>query len=184
MTSFLTTYCHTVAHLPSSSFFTLADILSDEPTQSLTADGKHFVWIFSYYLIQEKRALTKSANWRDYGEPQLLSHCLSGWRLMSMMHWNSWVPVSTTQQCARMLWRGCAWQMIGASSLYPLQLIQALKYEEISFDQADGAARDLSLASFLIARAANNFKLGHKRVLRLRVNLQYQPYTSLAIFQG
>ncbi|KAJ6021972.1 Phosphatidylinositol 3-kinase [Penicillium herquei] len=143
----------------------LNDILSYEPTQSLTAEEKDLVWRFRYYLTREKRALTKfvkSVNWRDDGESRQAVEILPKWTeidvddALELLGPTFDNPEVRSYAVAR-LRKADDEELL----LYLLQLVQALKYEESSFEEADEAARDSSLAKFLITRAANNFKLGN-----------------------
>ncbi|KAJ5573965.1 Phosphatidylinositol 3-kinase [Penicillium hispanicum] len=140
-------------------------ILSYEPTQDLTAEEKDLVWRFRYYLTREKRALTKfvkSVNWRDEGESRQAVEILPKWTdidvddALELLGPTFDNPAVRSYAVAR-LRKADDEELL----LYLLQLVQALKYEENSEDDADDAAHDSSLANFLIARAANNFKLGN-----------------------
>ncbi|KAJ5609624.1 Phosphatidylinositol 3-kinase [Penicillium herquei] len=159
-------------------------VLSYEPTQSLTAEEKDLVWRFRYYLTREKRALTKfvkSVNWHDEGESRQAVEILPKWteidvddalELLGPTFDNSEVR---SYAVAR-LRKADDEELL----LYLLQLVQALKYEESSFEQADDAARHSSLANFLITRAANNFKLGNYLHWYLMVECDDAPSASLS----
>lgn len=140
-------------------------ILSYEPTQDLTAEEKDLVWRFRYYLTREKRALTKfvkSVNWRDEGESRQAVEILPKWTdidvddALELLGPTFDNPAVRSYAVAR-LHKADDEELL----LYLLQLVQALKYEENSENEPDDAAHDSSLANFLIARAANNFKLGN-----------------------
>ncbi|KAJ5280114.1 Phosphatidylinositol 3-kinase [Penicillium angulare] len=140
-------------------------ILSYEPTQDLTAEEKDQVWRFRYYLTREKRALTKfvkSVNWRDDGESRQAVEILPKWTdidvddALELLGPTFDNPAVRSYAVAR-LRQADDEELL----LYLLQLVQALKYEESSENGEDDAAHDSSLASFLITRAANNFKLGN-----------------------
>ncbi|KAJ5948815.1 Phosphatidylinositol 3-kinase [Penicillium verhagenii] len=140
-------------------------ILSYEPTQDLTAEEKDLVWKFRYYLTREKIALTKfvkSVNWRDDGEARQAVEILPKWTeidvddALELLGPTFDNPAVRSYAVAR-LRKADDEELL----LYLLQLVQALKYEEHSDNDADEAAHDSSLANFLITRAANNFKLGN-----------------------
>ncbi|KAJ5754612.1 Phosphatidylinositol 3-kinase [Penicillium manginii] len=140
-------------------------ILSYEPTQDLTAEEKDLIWRFRYYLTREKRALTKfvkSVNWRDDGESRQAVEILPKWTdidvddALELLGPTFDNPAVRSYAVAR-LRKADDEELL----LYLLQLVQALKYEENAENNGDEAAHDSSLANFLIARAANNFKLGN-----------------------
>ncbi|KAI9367686.1 kinase-like domain-containing protein [Aspergillus egyptiacus] len=139
-------------------------IISYEPTQDLTAEEKDLVWRFRYYLTREKRALTKfvkSVNWRDVGEAHQAVEILPKWTEIDVD--DALELLGPTFDNAAV--RSYAVERLRKADddellLYLLQLVQALKYEDNIHGDAEIAAHDSSLANFLIARAANNFKLG------------------------
>ncbi|KAL5003599.1 kinase-like domain-containing protein [Aspergillus recurvatus] len=142
----------------------LNTIMSYEPTQDLTAEEKDLVWRFRYYLTREKKALTKfvkSVNWRDVGEAHQAVEILPKWTDIDVD--DALELLGPTFDNAAV--RSYAVERLRKADddellLYLLQLVQALKYEDKAHEDADIAAHDSSLANFLIARAANNFKLG------------------------
>ncbi|KAF7136751.1 hypothetical protein CNMCM5793_006220 [Aspergillus hiratsukae] len=139
-------------------------IVSYEPTQDLTAEEKDLVWRFRYYLTREKRALTKfvkSVNWRDAGEAQQAVEILPKWTEIDVddaleLLGPTFDNTAVRSYAVDRLRKADDDELL----LYLLQLVQALKYEESSRGDTEGAAHDSSLANFLITRAANNFKLG------------------------
>ncbi|KAL5334366.1 kinase-like domain-containing protein [Aspergillus crustosus] len=142
----------------------LNTIMSYEPTQDLTAEEKDLVWRFRYYLTREKKALTKfvkSVNWRDVGEAHQAVEILPKWTEIDVD--DALELLGPTFDNADV--RSYAVERLRKADddellLYLLQLVQALKYEDNIHGDAEIAAHDSSLANFLIARAANNFKLG------------------------
>ncbi|TPR07990.1 putative integral membrane protein [Aspergillus niger] len=140
-------------------------ILSYEPTQDLTAEEKDLIWRFRYYLTREKRALTKfvkSVNWRDVGEAHQAVEILPKWTEIDVddaleLLGPTFDNPAVRSYAVERLRKADDEELL----LYLLQLVQALKYEEHSHGDVDDAAHDSSLANFLIARAANNFKLGN-----------------------
>ncbi|KAL3452130.1 kinase-like domain-containing protein [Aspergillus insuetus] len=139
-------------------------IMKKEPTQDLTAEEKDLVWRFRYYLTREKNALTKfvkSVNWRDDSEAQQAVGILPKWTDIDVD--DALELLGPTFDNAAV--RSYAVERLRKADddellLYLLQLVQALKYEDNIHGDAEIAAHDSSLANFLIARAANNFKLG------------------------
>ncbi|PYH48949.1 phosphatidylinositol 3-kinase VPS34 [Aspergillus saccharolyticus JOP 1030-1] len=139
-------------------------ILSYEPTQDLTAEEKDLVWRFRYYLTREKRALTKfvkSVNWRDVGEAHQAVEILPKWTEIDVddaleLLGPTFDNPAVRSYAVERLRKADDEELL----LYLLQLVQALKYEENPEGSAENAAHDSSLANFLVARAANNFKLG------------------------
>ncbi|KAG2417340.1 hypothetical protein HFD88_008559 [Aspergillus terreus] len=139
-------------------------ILSYEPTQDLSAEEKDLVWRFRYYLTREKRALTKfvkSVNWRDVGEAHQAVEILPKWTEIDVddaleLLGPTFDNAAVRSYAVARLRKADDDELL----LYLLQLVQALKYEDTSHEDSDDVAHDSFLANFLIARAANNFKLG------------------------
>ena len=143
----------------------LNNILSYEPTQDLSAEEKDLVWRFRYYLTREKRALTKfvkSVNWHDVGEARQAVDILPKW---------TEIDVDDALELLGPTFDNAAVRSYAVDRLrkaddekllvYLLQLVQALKYENSPDRNVENTGHDSSLASFLVSRAANNFKLGN-----------------------
>lgn len=110
-------------------------IVSYPPTRTLTSEEQDLVWKFRYYLMSQKKALTKflkCLNWQSSSEVQ------TGLELM-----NSWQPMDTqdalellTPQFQHPQVRMYAVSRLRQATdedlhLYLLQLVQALKYENL-----------------------------------------------------
>ncbi|KAL2003856.1 hypothetical protein VTN02DRAFT_1878 [Thermoascus thermophilus] len=141
-------------------------IMSYEPTQELSAEEKDLIWRFRYYLTRDKRALTKfvkSVNWRDVGEARQAVDILPKWTEIDVD--DALELLGPTFDNAAV--RAYAVDRLRKADdeellLYLLQLVQALKFEKNAEEEnTEDAAHDSSLANFLIARAAHNFKLGN-----------------------
>lgn len=141
----------------------LNDILSYSPIHELATDEKDLIWKFRYYLRREKRALTKfvkSVTWSDSSEVKQAVELLSEW---------TEIDVDDALELLGPAFDNPAVRAYAVSrlrkapdeelQLYLLQLVQALKFERISEDTED-AARDSSLAGFLIQRASESQTLG------------------------
>jgi phosphatidylinositol 3-kinase len=134
------------------------------------SDGeKDMIWRFRHFLTRDKRALTKfvkSVNWADQKEAREAGLMLG-----------KWVPVDVDDALELLgpnfehpLVRAYAVDRLRRSSddellIYLLQLVQALRYERRPEAKEEGpenneAVPDSSLASFLIGRAAQSFRLG------------------------
>lgn len=143
----------------------LNNILSYEPTQDLTAEEKDLVWRFRYYLTREKSALTKfvkSVNWRDVGEARQAVDILPDWTEIDVddaleLLGPTFDNAAVRSYAVHRLRQADDEELL----LYLLQLVQALKYENSPDESAENSGHDSSLASFLVTRAAHNFKLGN-----------------------
>ena len=143
----------------------LNNILSYEPTQDLTAEEKDLVWRFRYYLTREKKALTKfvkSVNWHDVGEARQAVDILPKWTEIDVddaleLLGPTFDNAAVRSYAVDRLRKADDEELL----LYLLQLVQALKYEKSPDKDVEETGRDSSLASFLVSRAANNFKLGN-----------------------
>lgn len=142
----------------------LNNILSYEPTQDLSAEEKDLVWRFRYYLTREKRALTKfvkSVNWHDVGEARQAVDILPKWTEIDVddaleLLGPTFDNAAVRSYAVDRLRKADDEELL----LYLLQLVQALKYENSPAENTEDVGYDSSLASFLVSRAANNFKLG------------------------
>jgi phosphatidylinositol 3-kinase len=131
----------------------------------LTDLEKDMIWRFRHFLTRDKRALTKfvkSVNWADQKEASEASQMLP-----------KWVPIDVDDALELLgpnfdhpAVRAYAVDRLRRSSndellMYLLQLVQALRYERKPDDDSKNEAiANSSLASFLIGRAAQNFRLG------------------------
>ncbi|WPH02889.1 Hypothetical protein R9X50_00575700 [Acrodontium crateriforme] len=140
----------------------LQKVMSYGPTGELSDKEKDEVWRFRHHLTREKRALTKlvkSVNWNEPGESRQAIALLP-----------KWVQIDV-DDALELLGPGVQNPTVRAYAvdrlrkadddellLYLLQLVQALKFEP---QATKGDETDSSLASFLIARAVANMKLGN-----------------------
>lgn len=143
----------------------LNGIMAYSPTHVLSPEEKDLVWKFRHHLTRDKRALTKfvkSVNWQDQSESRQAVQILAKWteidvddalELLGPTFDNSAVRAYAVDRLRK--------ADDDEILLYLLQLVQALKFERISLKSTQDAARDSSLARFLIARATNNFLLGN-----------------------
>lgn len=143
----------------------LNNILEYSPTQTLSPEEKDLVWKFRYHLTRDKRALTKfvkSVNWSDQSESKQAVQVLTKWtdvdvddalELLGPTFDNAAVRAYAVER----LHKADDDELL----LYLLQLVQALKFEQISTDSNQDATQDSSLARFLINRAVHNFILGN-----------------------
>jgi phosphatidylinositol 3-kinase len=134
-------------------------ILTYGPLDELRPEERDLVWRYRYYLLRDKKALTKfvkSVGWKDPMEARQAAPLLERWveidvdDALELLGKNFDHPVV----------RGYAVERLKKADddelmLYLLQLVQALKYE------AAGEGDDSSLARFLISRAVNSFTLGN-----------------------
>ena len=143
----------------------LNTIMSYGPTQELNADEKDLIWKFRHHLTRDKRALTKfvkSVNWQDQSEARQAVQILPKWTEIDVDDALELLGPTFDNQTVR----AYAVDRLRKSDdeellLYLLQLVQALKFEKVSWEKNEDAALDSSLASFLISRATANFKLGN-----------------------
>jgi phosphatidylinositol 3-kinase len=143
----------------------LNTIMSYGPTQELNAEEKDLVWKFRHHLTRDKRALTKfvkSVAWHDQSEARQAVQLLPKWTEIDVDDALELLGPTFDNPAVR----AYAVDRLRESDddellLYLLQLVQALKFEEISPESQDGSTRDSSLANFLISRATNNLMLGN-----------------------
>ncbi|KAF2742847.1 phosphatidylinositol 3-kinase [Sporormia fimetaria CBS 119925] len=134
-------------------------ILTYGPMHSLTADERDLIWKFRYYLLRDKRALTKfvkSVGWNDIVEVRQAAPLLDRWAEVEIDD----ALELLGREFSHHIVRGYAVERLKKADdeelqLYLLQLVQALKYE------ATGEGDDSSLARFLISRATTSFTLGN-----------------------
>ncbi|KAI9179231.1 Phosphatidylinositol (PI) 3-kinase [Blastocladiella emersonii ATCC 22665] len=142
----------------------LMTIVSYAPTQQLTVAEKDLVWNYRYYLSKDKNALTKflkSVTWTDATECKQAVELMQAWaspdiddalELLGPEFENGAVRSYAVSQLQR----------AGDEelSMYLLQLVQALKFDESASRAASEPAAVVNLAEFLISRAAANPNLG------------------------
>ncbi|CAK5265470.1 unnamed protein product [Mycena citricolor] len=143
----------------------LAEILSYAPSQPLTSEEKDLIWKFRFYLVRDKRGLTKflkSVTWRDSSEvKQAVEELLPQWTEID------------TDDALELLGPGTVDSRVRAFAellLYLLQLVQALKFESTAADQRSSRTTttsaisydDSGLTDFLISRGVSNAVLGNR----------------------
>lgn len=112
-------------------------IVSSPPTKVLTSEEQDLVWKFRYYLMSQKKALTKflkCLNWQASAEVKIALELLATWQPMDTQD----ALELLTPQFQHPQVRLYAVSRLRQASdedllLYLLQLVQALKYE--NFDQ-------------------------------------------------
>lgn len=144
----------------------LATII-DSPSYHPTREEKDLLWRFRFSLVDNRKALTKfllAVDWTVDSEVVQAAELLEQWRKRS--------PIEVTD-ALKLLGKNVAFQTSLVRSyaidtlaaapdselrLYLLQLVQALKYENMDgSDETKGS----SLANFLVQRAAQNFELAN-----------------------
>ncbi|KAI2474561.1 phosphoinositide 3-kinase [Pyrenophora tritici-repentis] len=134
-------------------------LLAKGPLEEITSHERDDIWKFRYFLLRDKRALTKfvkCVNWKNPREARQAAPLLDKWAEIDVddalellgPHFDH--PVVRSYAVER-LKKADDEEL----QLYLLQLVQALKYE------APGEGDDSSLARFLVTRAANSFTLGN-----------------------
>ncbi|KAL2888256.1 Phosphatidylinositol 3 [Ceratocystis lukuohia] len=152
-------------------------ILSYPPTHVLSPEQSDLVWKFRYHLTRDKRALTKfvkSVNWLEATEVKQAEQLLSRWTEIDVDDALELFGPSFESPIVRAFAVERLRKAEDAElQLYLLQLVQALKYEHIldsppasavassPATEESATAKDSSLATFLISRAAANFQLGN-----------------------
>ena len=138
----------------------LNTIMAYGPTQELNGEEKDLIWKFRHHLTREKRALTKfikSVAWQDQSEVRQAIQLLPKWTEIEVddaleLLGPSFDNAAVRAYAVDRLRKADDEELL----MYLLQLVQALKFEKV----AGEAARDSSLASFLISRASRSFMLG------------------------
>ncbi|KAF2187366.1 phosphatidylinositol 3-kinase [Zopfia rhizophila CBS 207.26] len=137
----------------------LNTIMSYGPLHEITLGERDLIWKFRYYLLRDKRSLTKfvkATSWRDPLEVRQAAPLLEKWAEIDVDD----ALELLGPQFDHPIVRGYAVERLKNADddellVYLLQLVQALKYE------APGEGDDSSLARFLITRASNSFILGN-----------------------
>ncbi|KAF2434393.1 phosphatidylinositol 3-kinase catalytic subunit [Tothia fuscella] len=146
----------------------LQRILSYGPLHQMSEPDKDAVWKFRHHLTREKKSLTKflkSVNWTDAREVKQATQLLPRWTSIDVDDALELLGPQFDHPAVR----AYAVDRLGKSDdeellLYLLQLVQALKFEKKRVEPEESVEEevyDSSLATFLITRAAKNFKLGN-----------------------
>lgn len=165
----------------------LAAIIAS-PSHHPTREEKDLLWRFRFSLVDNRRALTKfllAVDWTVESEVVQAAELLEQWRQRS--------PIEVTD-ALKLLGKHVAFQTSLVRSyaidtlaaapdeelrLYLLQLVQAIKYENISPETSPvgmQTANTSSLADFLIDRAAKNIQLATYLYWYLKVELKDPTY--------
>ena len=166
----------------------IASIIAS-PSHHLTREEKDLLWRFRFSLVDNRKALTKfllAVEWNEESEVVQAAELLEQWRKRS--------PIAVTD-ALKMLGKDVAFQtsLVRAYAietlatapdeelqLYLLQLVQALKYEEITLDDMIGKRTEsgvkfkapVSLANFLIERAAKSLTLANYLYWYIKVEME------------
>lgn len=143
------------------------------------------LWRFRFSLVDNRRALTKfllAVDWTVESEVVQAAELLEQWRKRSPIEVTDALKLLGKQVAYQTnLVRAYAIDTLAAApdeelSLYLLQLVQALKFENIQetgVNHASSASTQVSsLATFLINRAAKNIQLANYLYWYLKVELQ------------
>ncbi|GAM88869.1 hypothetical protein ANO11243_069030 [Dothideomycetidae sp. 11243] len=140
-------------------------IMSYGPTRELSSEESNVVWKFRHHLTRDKRALTKlvkSVAWNDANEVRQVSQLLPKWEEIDI---DDALELLGPQFDNRDVRTYAVDRLRKADDeellLYLLQLVQALKFEPDAKADETAAHADSSLAGFLVARSAQNLKLGN-----------------------
>lgn len=140
------------------------------PSHHLSREEKDLIWRFRFSLVDNRKALTKfllAVDWAVEAEVVQASELLGQWRQRS--------PIEVTDALKLLgkhvafqtnLVRSYAIDTLDRSSdeelsLYLLQLVQALKYDDVIGEDQNASQKLSSLASFLIERASKNQELAN-----------------------
>jgi phosphatidylinositol 3-kinase len=159
----------------------LATIIAS-PSHHPTLEEKDLLWRFRFSLVDNRRALTKfllAVDWTVESEVVQAAELLEQWRQRS--------PIEVTD-ALKLLGKHVAFQTSLVRSyaidtlaaapddelrLYLLQLVQAIKYENMNADYTSSQGNSsASLAHFLIERASKNIQLATYLYWYLKVELQ------------
>ncbi|KAJ7071604.1 atypical/PIKK/PI3K protein kinase [Mycena amicta] len=162
----------------------LAEILNYAPSQHLTSEEKDIIWKFRFYLVRDKRGLTKflkSVTWRDASEvKQAVEELLPQWTEIDTDDALELLGPGTVDSRVRAF---AVRQLSRADDdelrLYLLQLVQALKFESTATDQRSLRStttsaisyEDSGLTDFLISRGVANPVLGNRLYWYLMVEV-------------
>ena len=143
----------------------LATIISMGPTEDLSQSDRDLIWRFRHHLMRNKRALTKfvkSTTWSDPNEARQAVRLLPRWTEIDVDDALELLGPTVVNPAVR----AYAVDRLRKADdedllLYLLQLVQALKFEQLGASAPEDAAHDSSLARFLIHRAVRNFRLGN-----------------------
>lgn len=116
-------------------------IVSYPPTKSLTSEEQDLVWKFRYYLMSQKKALTKflkCLNWQAPAEVEIARELLASWQPIDPQDALELLTPNFQHPYVRLYAVSRLQQATDEDLLlYLLQLVQALKYEptELNIEQ-------------------------------------------------
>ncbi|KAL3912563.1 MAG: hypothetical protein SGILL_006830 [Bacillariaceae sp.] len=163
----------------------LAKIIAS-PSHHPTREEKDLLWRFRFSLVDNRRALTKfllAVDWTVESEVVQAAELLEQWRKRSPIEVTDALKLLGKQVAYQTnLVRAYAIDTLASApdeelNLYLLQLVQALKFENIQETNVNHQVGSLtnqksSLATFLIKRAARNVQLANYLYWYLKVELQ------------
>jgi hypothetical protein len=164
----------------------LAAIIAS-PSHHPTREEKDLLWRFRFSLVDNRRALTKfllAVDWTVESEVVQAAELLEQWRKRSPIEVTDALKLLGKQVAYQTnLVRAYAIDTLASApdeelNLYLLQLVQALKFENIqetSVNHQVGSTstkKKSSLATFLIGRAARNVELANFLYWYIKVELQ------------
>mmetsp|Transcript_7222 Transcript_7222/g.16953 ORF Transcript_7222/g.16953 Transcript_7222/m.16953 type:complete len:1018 (+) Transcript_7222:108-3161(+) len=160
----------------------LAAIIASSSHQP-TREEKDLLWRFRFSLVDNRRALAKfllAVEWTVESEVVQAAELLEQWRKRSPIMVTDALKLLGKQVAYQTnLVRAYAIDTLAAApdeelSLYLLQLVQALKFENIQETGSNMTTQEseASLATFLIGRAAKNIQLATYLYWYLKVELQ------------
>lgn len=165
----------------------LAAIIAS-PSHHPSREEKDLLWRFRFSLVDNRRALTKfllAVDWTVESEVVQAAELLEQWRKRSPIEVTDALKLLGKQVAYQTnLVRAYAIDTLASApdeelSLYLLQLVQALKFENVqeagalgTTSASNGTTKKSSLATFLIGRAARNVELATYLYWYLKVELQ------------
>ena len=138
-------------------------VIIEYPTnRSLTSDEQDSIWTYRYYLCRFKKALPKflkCIDFEDTQEVKVAMELVDLWEFIDVEDALGLLSAQFTHSFVRLY----AVKRLEAANdddlrLYLLQLVQALKFENIDDVKKDGIS---PLGKFLISRACNNSYFGN-----------------------
>ncbi|KAJ3121935.1 Phosphatidylinositol (PI) 3-kinase [Physocladia obscura] len=154
-------------------------ILQYPPTQPLTSSDSDLLWKFRFYLMRDKKAVTKflkSVVWSDVIESRQAVELLNGW-----------IGIDT-EDALELLGTGFENESVRGYAVDQLRkadddVVQALKFEHLSTTTINGndaiKIQDSQLAKFLIERAVQNRILGNYFYWYLNVECEDKKFGQL-----
>lgn len=138
-------------------------ICSYPSSKALTVEEKDLLWRYRYYLVREKKSLTKllkSVVWEDANESQHISDIMKSWPSIEV---EDALELLSESFQGNSIVRDFAVQQLQTADdkyikMYLLQLIQALRFDFISGGSQESTRRS-SLCLLLIQKSLKNVEL-------------------------